>query len=273
MRIKDNLKNLLLEILPPFALKLTYLFGLKSYIWCGNFNNWQDAKSKSAGYDDSVILEKVKNAALRVKNGEAVYERDSVILEKIEYSWPLVAALMFASANKGGKLDIVDYGGSLGSVYFQVRKFLVNLRIKWGIVEQENFVECGRKNFEDERLKFYYSLDECLKHQDADLALLSGVLQCVERPYELLEELMDKNFNYLVFDRTTFNKIDKDRLSVLKVSPKIYPASYPWWFLNEPKFKKILSRKYILTESFFSFENRDGLTPVFKGFIYKLKSK
>lgn len=266
----NKLKKILSEILPPFALKLAYLFGFKSYIWQGNFNNWHDARCRSAGYDDRVILEKVKDASLRVKNGEAVYERDSVIFNKIEYSWPLLAAIMFAAANGGGKLEIADYGGSLGSVYSQVRKFLAGLRIKWGIIEQKNFVECGRKHFEDDKLKFFYSLDECLKHQDADLALLSGVLQHIERPYELLEELMNKNFKYLIFDRTTFNKGDKDRLSVLKISPRIYPASYPCWFLNESKFKKILSRKYILIEEFFGFENREGAVPLFKGFIYQL---
>jgi hypothetical protein len=52
-----------------------------------------------------------------VKTGEAVYERDSVLFDEIQYSFPVIAALLrVASANKG-KLNVLDFGGSEKSHY------------------------------------------------------------------------------------------------------------------------------------------------------------
>ena len=70
------------------------------------------------------ILDKVLAATLKVKQGQAVFERDSVLFDEIEYSWPLLAGLMWAAASNGGKLNVLDFGGALGSSYYQNRKFL-----------------------------------------------------------------------------------------------------------------------------------------------------
>ncbi len=62
----------------------------KLYGWFGNYAIWDEAKKQCTGYDTTSILEKVKQAILKVKNGEAAYERDSVIFDTIEYSEPLL---------------------------------------------------------------------------------------------------------------------------------------------------------------------------------------
>lgn len=264
-------KDILLGVIPPAAVKLCRYLGLRRYGWAGNFKSWEAAKKASLGYDSKLILEKVRQASMRVKNREAACERDSVVFDHVEYSWPLFAALMWVAACEKGKLNILDFGGSLGSIYFQLKKFLEPLDLKWNIVEQDHFVECGKRYFEEERLKFYKDIDECLKEQGCNAALLSGVLQYIEKPYVLLEEFMNKNLKYLIFDRTTFNCLNKDKLVVQKINPKIFPASYPCWFLNEAHFKDLLEKKYDLIEEFFSFENKPGINPKFKRFIYKLK--
>ena len=51
----------------------------------------------------------------KVKNGETVYERDSVIFDQIEYSWPVLTGLMCAAAQNSGCLKVLDFGCSLGS--------------------------------------------------------------------------------------------------------------------------------------------------------------
>ncbi len=47
--------------------------------WSGDYPSWQAALQKCNGYNANNILLKVKDATLKVKKGEAVYERDSVI--------------------------------------------------------------------------------------------------------------------------------------------------------------------------------------------------
>src|SRR5215475_3829712 len=97
------------------------------YGWKGDYSSWEAAKKQAGSYDDGIILEKVEQAALKVRNGEATYERDSVLFDRIEYSWPLLAALMWVAARNKGKLTVADFGGSLGSSYFQNKVFLEGL--------------------------------------------------------------------------------------------------------------------------------------------------
>ena len=40
----------------------------------------------SSGYDSQLILDKVLTSTLKVKNGEAAYERDSVLFDEIQYA-------------------------------------------------------------------------------------------------------------------------------------------------------------------------------------------
>jgi len=58
--------------------------------------------SASTGYDNDMILEKTRLALLKVKNGEAAYERDSVVFEDIQYAWPLLAGLLWVAAALAG---------------------------------------------------------------------------------------------------------------------------------------------------------------------------
>ncbi len=89
----------------------------------GDFATWEEASAQCAGYDAEDILAKVLAATLKVKSGEAACERDSVLFDDIEYAWPVLAGLMWAAARNGGKLNVLDFGGALGSSYFQNRKF------------------------------------------------------------------------------------------------------------------------------------------------------
>lgn len=134
-----------------------------SYGLSGYYHTWGEAIHNSTGYDSEIILEKTKTALLKVKNGEAVYERDSVLFDKVQYAWPLLSSLMWVAAQAKGKLNVLDFGGSLGSTYFQNRAFLRRLSdVRWNIVEQPKYVEMGKKWFEDDHLKFYLRIEDCL---------------------------------------------------------------------------------------------------------------
>lgn len=97
---------------------------------------------------------------LKVKNGEAVYKRDSVLLDKIHCSFPVLAGLLATVFANKGNLSVLDFGGSLASSYYQCRGFLSDLKsLRRSIVEQPKFLECGKELFESEELKFYYDID------------------------------------------------------------------------------------------------------------------
>jgi putative methyltransferase (TIGR04325 family) len=175
---------------------------------------------------------------------------------------------MWISALGSGKINVLDFGGSLGSTYFQNRLFLDTLNeVNWCIVEQPDFVSAGQENFTSDRLHFFYSIEDCLKSYKIGVILLSSVLQYLEKPYVFLDMIKSLECNYLIIDRTPFIR-GKDRITVQKVNPKIYKGSYPCWFFNESAFLNFICSSYdIITE----FESMDiaNITSEFKGFILK----
>jgi putative methyltransferase (TIGR04325 family) len=244
-------------------------------MWSGDYKAWDHAKSLTKGYDENGILEKVRDATLKVKSGEAAYERDSVIFEKIEYSWPLLAALLWAGCRNKNSLHVLDFGGSLGSSYFQNRKFLEVLhQLLWSVVEQPNFVQTGKKYVETDCLFFHNSIEETINEKGKpDLLLISCTLPYLEKPYELLQQLITYDIPYLVIDNTPFNYKSGDRLTIQKVNPSIYMASYPCWFLDYQQILNIVKTKYRIVEEYqneLSIE-LDGRPVHYKGFLGILK--
>jgi putative methyltransferase (TIGR04325 family) len=254
------------SISPPISVRL-YKKYLAGYGWFGDYKSWEEASKAATGYDSKNILEKVKKALLRVKNGEKVGERDSVLLEKIQYS-PVILAGLFLTGKKN-PLSILDFGGSLGTTYFQNKKFLDLIpNLRYSIVEQENFTKEGKKYFEDDYLKFYKTVDDCLKKEEPNLLILSSVIQYLKDPYKFLEYILSKKFETIVIDRTPFIQ-KRDRITLQKVDPRIYKASYPCWFFNEKKFKELF-KEYELIEEFNALDTAN-IKSQFKGFLYKRK--
>ena len=240
----------------------------------GDYASWVDAKRDSDGYESPVILERTTSALLKVQRGEAVYERDSVILDHPEYPFPVVAALLRAAADGHGRLSVLDFGGSLGSTYFQCRRLLGRVpSLEWLVVEQPRHVARGRELFEGGALRFFETADECMAQYRPNVLLLSGVLQCLPAPYDVLRTLLRYGIPHLVLDRTAFLRSDRDRLTVQAVPEWIYPASYPAWFLSETKLTQaITGAGYELVAD---FKGTDDLSPkdapgsgYDKGFIF-----
>jgi putative methyltransferase (TIGR04325 family) len=261
------LKKVIKDFLPPvFSRLITGLF----YGWHGNYSSWDRAIRKSSGYDSQLIIDKVKESSLKVKMGIAQYERDSVIFSEVQYNFPILASLLWVASGNNGKLGVLDFGGSLGSCYFQNKLFINSFaEIKWCVVEQPNFVKVGLESFSDEKLKFYSSIEECLNENHIQIILLSSVIPYIEKPYELLENIKSKKINFILFDKTPLIK-GKDRITVQKVNPAIYNASYPSWFFNKGKFMNFMKPEYDLV---FDFDSHiiANVRSEFKGFLYKLK--
>ncbi len=265
------MKKLLKSLIPEIFINKYHLYNSKNFGSFDDYETWEEAENNSTKYDTVEILKKVKESALKVKNGKATYERDSFIFDEIQYSWPLLAGLMFAAGINRGELKLLDFGGSLGTTYFQNKKFLDKLEfVSWNIVEQKHFVDSGKTNFEDKKLKFYYDIESCAKQESPNVLLLSSVLQYIKKPYELLDELLKNNFETIVIDRTPFSKT-KQKIKLQVVNPKIYKASYPCWFFDELEFTNYFIKSgYKILEIFKSFDG-ENKECIFKGIIMQKK--
>jgi putative methyltransferase (TIGR04325 family) len=179
-----------------------------------------------------------------------------------------LASLLKIAIENGNTLNVLDFGGALGSHYFQNKEFLSPIEIKkWTIVEQEHYVKTGKEKIADGILNFADSIDEI---ENANALIASSVIQYLRNPYEWLKKIVDKEIPYLVFDRTAFSLERRDRLTLQKVPPEIYEASYPAWFLDEQKFLSVVSQEYnVLAEFSDPIDRIDEVPSKFKGFLFK----
>lgn len=276
-----KIKSIAKAIVPPViisAIRILRAPGKAKSIFSGNYSSWAEAKKQCSGYESEMILEKCKNALLKVKNGEAVYERDSVIFDEIEYSWGLLAGLQKAALDNDGKLTVLDFGGSLGSSYFQNKGFLNGLhQLQWCIVEQAHFVETGRDNFENNQIKFYYTIEECLDRHKPNVLLLSGVLQYLSDPYKWVQQFISLKMPYIIIDRTAFIDHEKDILTVQNIPSEIYEARYPAWFFDFKRFLQLF-KGYTMLAQFnahegYIIELENGLKSTYKGIILQYDRK
>ena len=268
--VNKKAKAIIRNWLPPAILNNIKNFKGSGVYFQGNYSNWQTAANVCQGYDDKEILAKVLASTLKVKKGEAVYERDSVLFDHIEYTWPVTSGLMWAAARSGGRLNVLDFGGSLGSSYFQNRKFLQTIpELLWNVVEQPHYVEAGRSYIEDGHLHFYQNIDDCLKENNSNVVLLSSVLQYLQEPFEILDKLLSSKIDTFIFDKTSYSKSSNVGLIKIQHVPEnIYKASYPChFFIEKDVVNHIEDRGYKLIEEFKSLDELDPFA-YWKGHIY-----
>jgi len=250
----EALKRYLRSWLPPRLQELCRRRGGR-VVFTGNFPSWQAAAAAAAsGYDDAVILERVAAATREVVAGRAVFERDSRLFREPEPNYPLIAALALAAGGDG--LRVLDFGGALGSAYFQNRSWLRELgALEWTVVEQPHFVACGQREFTTDELRFAFSIGEALAAGRPDAVLLSGVLQYLPDPWAVLEELAASGCRYLVLDRTPLRLGETgDRIAVQRTPAALYGGSYPVRFPGEAHLHDALAEKFRLVDGFDSYD-------------------
>lgn len=252
-------RRLIKGLLPPLLTEwLRYRRGIR---FVGNYATWRQAVEDSSGYDEAHILQAVKKASLQVIRGEAAFERDSVAFPEPDYPWPLIAVLLRAASETDGRLHVLDFGGALGSTWFQCRDFLQSMHeITWSVVEQQHYVRCGSMiHARDRVLSFHESVEDVPKVCGSpNFVLISSTLQYLEHPRMVLEELAATGCRYLVVDRTPYVSEGRTRLSVQKVPDSIYPASYPVWLFSKPEIIGYLSADFELVAQFDAVDGRIG---------------
>lgn len=243
MNWKENIK----DWAPPAILKLLCRAATRNTYKDDNYRLWKEAQAACTGYDAAPVLDKVLTATLAVKNGDYAYERDSVLFKEVEYNWPLLCALLAASNQHTATLSVLDFGGALGSSYFQHRDYLQNIvKFDWNVIEQNHYVTAGKKQIQDDHLSFYANIEDYLQVKRPDIVLLSSVLQYLPDPISTLNSVSEIGAKILFIDRTPFTAAKKERIITQHVPKKIYDASYPMWLLKEENVAEALSESWTL---------------------------
>jgi putative methyltransferase (TIGR04325 family) len=240
--------------------------------WTGDYATWARACAASGGYEAPAILEKVVAATREVREGRAAGERDSVLLPEWPEDEHLRAALHLAATKAGGRLSVVDFGGSLGSSYWPRRQWLDTLpAARWAVVDQPHFVAVGRREFANEQLRFYSSIDECCREEQPNLLLLSSVLPYLDEPHAFLADAVKRGIEVIFIDRTGLVDRAADRLTVQRVPRAIFAATIPCWFFNRERLLAHFADGYRLVSE---HDTPDGAGSgfAFKGFMFERRA-
>ncbi|MEY2901222.1 MAG: hypothetical protein RLY89_328 [Bacteroidota bacterium] len=269
------MRYLVKQLVPPIFNTFRW-FSFK-YGWKGNYPSFEVAKQNAGGYDADHILQSIINSTGKVRDGIIPFERDGIEYDKIKMNFPLLSTLLMLASQNGNKLTVLDFGGSLGTSYFQNRNFLKGLnRLDWCVVEQENYVNAGKNSFKSDELHFYFTIEECLASHKPDIILFNSVIQYIGSAFQLLEEVSKTGIKYLLFDATAYIDGDIDRYAIQHVPPEFYglDASYACIFFSKTKMFRFLQNYYELCFEYISEPDKYYLELMpfqYEGQLWKLK--
>ena len=231
----------------------------KKIYYTGPYARWEEAKVNSTGYNSNEIFEKVRKSAFYVKNHKKGYERDSIITYDDNYDNYLIKILDIYSKKKNKTLKILDFGGSLGSLYFYY-KDKINNKFNWSIIEQKKFVKEGRRTFQNSELYFFNSIEEYKKTFLPDIIIASSSLQYLENYKDILNKILNLNPDYIIILKTPFDNKMFDEIYVQKPPKNVYNSTYPSWIFSYETFlinfrdKFVLEEKKIVKPEFFQLK-------------------
>lgn len=234
-----KLRALLRDLCPPLVWRWLARLRGGRIIYRAGYLDWGSAVAGSGGYADPSILARIEQATDAVVSGRAPAERDGVLLPSSPLPFHLVAPMLAAAMRNGGRLRVLDFGGSLGTQFRLCRPLLdAVVSLDWVVVEQADFVRVGRARFEGGGLRFAVSIEEALVNGEPDVILLCSVVQFLPPEHPLFGYLARSAATFLVVERTPFREADDDAIYVQEVPAVIYRARYPMRALSHVRWLK-----------------------------------
>jgi putative methyltransferase (TIGR04325 family) len=209
---------------------------LSPFIGHQKAKNWQEALKKSSGWSS----EKTLKHDSQFQFNEWSNEIDSVFVLD-ERFMQIATAFMSIDPQPGSNglrsISVLDIGGGFGKYFFLLRRFCPNVVWTWVVVETE--AQC--KSIPEE-LKSTYGISfrsDIPTDQNFDVGLLSGVIEYVEQPFELLE-LVSSICEAVILNRTPLTPFSKDIVAIQRPGFLNSRGSYPLHMFSEEVFIKKL---------------------------------
>lgn len=211
---------------PPRSLIELLLGPVKRFYgirFAGDYS-WSEAALRCGkGYAEVSILRHTLASTRRLRRRE----RDALISARAHR---ILAAMLLVDSSR-----VLDFGGSLGTHYFSVRRFLPGT-VSWWTVELPQTAELGSRYFASHDLHF--TSDLSLVPTPTVVLASSSVQYCCD-PHAQLRLLSQTGASALILDRLPLLPAESDRLTIQTVP--YYHAHYPAWFLSEEKLLRALA--------------------------------
>jgi putative methyltransferase (TIGR04325 family) len=142
---------------------------------------------------------------------------------------------------RGGKpLRVLDFGGGGGDYFYQFQKFVPYIAFDWTVVETPALAEAMQQKHggESQKIRWVDSLE--MTEDEYDFVLCSSVLQYLEQPFEVLEDLVKKS-GFVIINRIPLIDSSDHFVALQRILTKKKRGSYPAHFFSEKRFLKTLS--------------------------------
>lgn len=248
--MKTNLKSFLPAGFSKWYQNHLYRRGIKQGILAeikGDYPSFGEARQDSGTYDSDAYAELCLKAywdSRQPRNGP-IKDHDWRLLSKV--------ALVLG---QGGGLRVLDIGGSSGDYYFKLKNLVGGRAIqKWIVVEAQKVVEKMRGV--DPFLEYVSSPEEVVRQNlDINFVFISGTLQYLENPFQVLEALTPFQSDYLCINKSIL--WNKPTRLMKQITPDSRRSSRPIWIFNEVSLKdKLKSLNYHLL---WAYENSELVT-------------
>lgn len=198
--------------------------------------NWEIAVSRSSGYQSQQTIRSIKGSDPVVSKGTPKVFLGGRYLQ-------VTSAILSGLNTEKLKLDttirVLDIGGGLGEYFFLLRDNVPNIKFKWVILETQSICQLA---------KMYHSEVSGVSWTDAltdssqtfDIVLLSGVIQYLEKPFELIEMAMQKA-PLLIFNRLPLSSKAHNLICIQRPGLFESKGSFPLHILSEELFFLYLS--------------------------------
>lgn len=231
-------KQIVANVLPPVAIR-----GLRSILFRkptpsppppfsefeGDYSSFSDAANHSIGYDSEIIAQGAAKrfAAMLAENTTA--EIDSRFQQ-------VHSALSYVRGRiKKDRMSVLDIGGGAGTYYFVLNRLMSGVDLDWTVLETDIMVhECSKV---PSSIRFTTEMPTL----SYDAALISGALQYIDRPYELLTNAA-KHSQWVILTRLPVQSSNRDKIVVQHVPPQIYEGSMPMFCFSEQIILQHLSK-------------------------------
>ncbi len=238
--------------------------------YIGDFDSFEKAKNECEGYGAQTIFDKVSKSTLAVIDGKAKYERDGYLFYDKACNYNLMMYL-YCLMIKDGFVSVLDWGGAMGSTFFQHRQMLQSVFCKWHVVEQPHYVNFARENISVDSISFYESMSQI--KDKCNCILFSSVLQYIDNPAEVAKEAVERAPRYIIIERTPVSTCH--HIWIQKVHEPIYEASYAACVYTKEEIVNMFcsDERYMLVDEWHSLvdgDERMGKNVVcYKSFVFE----